>query len=148
MSTPNNASIASASGSTSHPEGHPLVGHLVPVSTLILTASALLLLTIITVVVRYIDIGEFNVWVAIGIAVIKASLVASFFMHLRWDRPFNLLVFIGCTVFVVLMMAFCVLDTSQYRNSQYTGNPPLAQETLDANAPDAPVARFKTEMNP
>jgi len=148
MSTPNNASIASASGSTSHPAGHPLVGHLVPISTLIMTATALLVLTIITVAVRYIDIGEFNVWVAIGIAVIKAALVASFFMHLRWDRPFNLMVFIGCMVFVVLMMAFCVLDTSQYRNTQYTGNPPLAQETLDANAPDAPVARFKTEMNP
>lgn len=124
------------------------MGHLVPVSTLIMTASALLVLTLITVVVRYIDIGEFNIWVAIGIAVIKASLVAAFFMHLRWDRPFNLLVFIGCMAFVVLMMALCVLDTSQYRNTQYTGNPPLAQETLDTHAPDAPVARFKTEMNP
>ncbi|MSR44836.1 MAG: oxidase [Phycisphaerales bacterium] len=128
--------------------GHPLVGHLVPVSTLVATASALLVLTVITVAVRYIDIGEFNVWVAIGIAVVKATLVATFFMHLKWDRPFNLLVFVGCTVFVVLMMAFCVLDTSQYRATQYTGNPPLAQEKLDANAPGAPVARFKTGMNP
>jgi cytochrome c oxidase subunit 4 len=125
-----------------------LVGHLVPVSTLLATASALLVLTVITVAVRYIDIGEFNLWVAIGIAVVKAGLVASFFMHLRWDRPFNLLVFIGCMLFVVLMMAFCVLDTSQYRSVQYTGNPPVAQETLDANAPGAPVARFKLGMNP
>ncbi len=126
----------------------PLVGHLVPVSTLLATASTLLVLTVITVAVRYIDIGEFNLWVAIGIAVVKAGLVASFFMHLRWDRPFNLLVFIGCMMFVVLMMAFCVLDTSQYRAIQYTGNPPVAQETLDANAPGAPVARFKPGLNP
>ncbi len=129
-------------------EGHPLVGHLVPVSTLVATASALLVLTVITVAVRYIDIGEFNLWVAIGIAVVKAALVACFFMHLRWDRPFNLLVFIGCIIFVILMMAFSVLDTSQYRATQYTGNPPVAQETLDANAPGAPVARFKPELNP
>ena len=127
---------------------HPLVGHLVPVSTLLATVSALLVLTVITVAVRYIDIGEFNLWVAIGIAVIKATLVATFFMHLRWDRSFNLLVFIGCMMFVVLMMAFCVLDTSQYRDTQYTGNPPFAQETLDANAPGAPVARFKPGLNP
>ena len=132
---------------TAHAD-HPLVGHLVPVSTLLATASALLVLTVITVAVRYIDIGEFNLWVAIGIAVVKAGLVATFFMHLRWDRPFNLLVFIGCMLFVVLMMAFCVLDTSQYRSTQYTGNPPVAQETLDANAPGAPVARFKPGLNP
>jgi len=131
-----------------HAGGHPLVGHLVPVSTLLFTATALLVLTVITVAVRYIDIGEFNIWVAIGIAVVKAALVATFFMHLRWDRPFNLLVFVGCTLFVILMMAFCVLDTGQYRATQYTGNPPVAQQTLDANAPGAPVAQRKEEINP
>lgn len=131
-----------------HTADHPLVGHLVPVSTLLFTAVTLLVLTVITVAVRYIDIGEFNVWVAIGIAVVKATLVATFFMHLRWDRPFNLLVFVGCTAFVVLMMAFCVLDTGQYRALQYTGNPPEAQQTLDANAPGAPVAQFKEGVNP
>ena len=133
---------------SAHASGHPLVGHLVPISTLLATASILLVLTIITVVVRYIDIGEFNIWVAIGIAVIKAALVATFFMHLRWDRPFNVLVFVGCCVFVILMMAFCVLDTGQYRSTQYTGNPPLAQETLEANAPGAPIAKQKTQINP
>jgi len=131
-----------------HAGGHPLVGHLVPVSTLLFTATTLLVLTVITVAVRYIDIGEFNIWVAIGIAVVKAALVATFFMHLRWDRPFNLLVFVGCTLFVILMMAFCVLDTGQYRATQYTGNPPVAQQTLDANAPGAPVAQRKEEINP
>jgi cytochrome c oxidase subunit 4 len=131
-----------------HAGGHPLVGHLVPVSTLLFTATALLVLTVITVAVRYIDIGEFNIWVAIGIAVVKAALVATFFMHLRWDRPFNVLVFVGCTLFVILMMAFCVLDTGQYRATQYTGNPPVAQQTLDANAPGAPVAQRKEEINP
>lgn len=131
-----------------HAGGHPLVGHLVPVSTLLLTATALLVLTVITVAVRYIDIGEFNIWVAIGIAVVKAALVATFFMHLRWDRPFNVLVFVGCSLFVILMMAFCVLDTGQYRATQYTGNPPVAQQTLDANAPGAPVAQRKEEINP
>ncbi len=131
-----------------HAGDHPLVGHLVPVSTLLFTAFSLLVLTVITVAVRYIDIGEFNIWVAIGIAVVKAALVATFFMHLRWDRPFNVLVFVGCSLFVILMMAFCVLDTGQYRDSQYTGNPPVAQQTLDANAPGAPVAQMKEEINP
>lgn len=139
MSTNNHTAAASASSGAT---GHPLVGHLVPVSTLFLTASALLVLTIITVAVRYIDIGEFNIWVALGIACVKATLVALFFMHLRWDRPFNQLVFVACIVFVTLMMGFCIMDTSQYRREQWQGNPPLVQTELSKNAPDAPVVRF------
>ncbi|MSR28674.1 MAG: hypothetical protein EXS03_03750 [Phycisphaerales bacterium] len=143
MSQPNQPSHA-----TDVAAGHPLVGHLVGIKTLVTTASALLFLTIVTVIVRYIDIGEFNIWVAIGIAVIKAGLVATFFMHLKWDRPFNVLVFMGCSLFVILMMAFCVLDTSQYRATQYTGNATLVQETLDAHAPGAPITQKRTEINP
>ncbi|MSR17601.1 MAG: hypothetical protein EXS00_00270 [Phycisphaerales bacterium] len=126
-----------------HPAGdQPLVGHLVPMTTLVVTACALLVLTCITVAVRYMDIGEFNIYIALGIAVIKASLVALFFMHLRWDRPFNMIVFFGCVLFVVLMMGFCLMDTSQYRHEQINGNPPLVAETLLQNAPNAPVGRF------
>lgn len=123
-------------------EVHPLVGHLVPVSVLVGTALALLVLTVITVAVRYVDVGEFNIHIAIGIAVIKATLVALFFMHLRWDRPFNLLIFIACVLFVVLMMAFTVMDSNQYKHLLYGGNPPTVQKTLELEAPGAPVARF------
>ena len=127
----------------SHGEPHPLVGHLVPVWMLVSTGMALMVLTAITVAVRYIDVGEFNMVIALGVAVIKATLVALFFMHLKWDRPFNLLTFVGSMVFVILMMAFCLIDTSQYRSLQFTGNPPEVENTLQANAPGAPVARFK-----
>ena len=127
----------------SHGEPHPLVGHLVPFWLLFATGTALLVLTIITVAVRYIDVGEFNMVIALGVAVIKATLVSLFFMHLRWDRPFNLLTFVGSMAFVILMMAFCLIDTSQYRSLQFGGNPPEVENTLQANAPGAPVARFK-----
>ena len=123
-------------------DGHPSVGHLVPMSVLFGTGFALIVLTAITVAVRYIDLGEFNIHVAIGIAVVKATLVVLFFMHLRWDRPFNMLVFIACVAFVVLMMAFTVMDSSQYRHLQFKGNPPAVQKTLESAAPGAPVSRF------
>jgi cytochrome c oxidase subunit IV len=122
---------------------HPLVGHLVPLWLLMLIGSALLVLTVITVAVRYIDVGEFNMVIALGVAVVKATLVALFFMHLRWDRPFNLLTFVASMAFVILMMAFCLMDTAQYRPLQFIGNPPEVENTLQANAPGAPVARFK-----
>ena len=123
-------------------EPHPLVGHLVPMWILFAVGGALLVLTAITVAVRYIDVGEFNMVIALGVAVIKATLVALFFMHLKWDRPFNLLTFVGSMVFVILMMAFCMMDTAQYRPTQFVGNPPEVEATLQANAPGAPVARY------
>jgi hypothetical protein len=44
--------------------------------------------------------------------------------------------------FVILMMVFCMMDTSQYRPTQFVGNPPEVEATLQANAPGAPVARY------
>ena len=117
----------------------PLVGHLVPLSVLIWTSMALLFLTVLTVAVRYVDAGQFNMVIAMGIAVIKATLVALFFMHLRWDKPFNQLVFFGCIVFVMLLIALTVLDTGEYGPTVYDGNPSDVQAALDSNAPDAPI---------
>ena len=45
--------------------------------------AALVLLTIVTVLVSYVDLGLMNVVVALLIASTKASLVALFFMHLK-----------------------------------------------------------------
>ena len=70
---------------------------------------------------------------------IKATLVALFFMHLRWDKPFNQLVFFGCIVFVMLLIALTVLDTGEYGPTVYDGNPSDVQAALDSNAPDAPI---------
>jgi cytochrome c oxidase subunit 4 len=44
---------------------------------------ALLLLTAVTVLVSYVDLGLWNAVVALLIASVKASLVALFFMHLK-----------------------------------------------------------------
>ena len=74
---------------------------------------------------------------------VKATLVSLFFMHLRWDRPFNLMVLVGSMLFVVLMMVFCMMDVGQYHPTENKGNPPFVQSYLDANAPFAPVTSKK-----
>ena len=112
-----------------------------PYSTLFATGLALLFLTVITVAARYIDLGEANIYLAIGIAVVKATLVSLFFMHLRWDRPFNLMVLVGSMLFVVLMMVFCMMDVGQYQPTINKGNPAKVQAYLDANAPYAPITK-------
>ena len=84
-------------------EEHGL-GHVVGYGPLLATGVGLIILTALTVAVRYVDAGELNMPIALGIAGFKATLVGLYFMHLRWDRPFNGLVLVGSIVFVVLLM--------------------------------------------
>jgi cytochrome c oxidase subunit 4 len=133
-----------ATHAVSNDHGHgEHVGHLVPVRYLIMAGLALLVLTVITVAVRYVDLGEANMPIAMGVALVKATIVALVFMHLRWDRPFNLLVLVGSILFVLLMMAFAAMDVHQYQSTIINGNAPDAETTLQKFAPGAPVAQDK-----
>jgi len=100
------------------------VGHIAPFKILLGVFLALTVLTIITVVASMFDFGEYNLIVALAIAVVKASLVVLFFMHLIWDRPFNAIVFVGCLIFVGLFISLALLDTGQYRNTTNHGQAP------------------------
>ena len=75
--------------------------------TYALVLAALLGLTAVTVAVAGIQFASpaVNVVVALGIATLKASLVALFFMHLRHDKPMNALIFlVGLAVLGSLLM--------------------------------------------
>ncbi len=75
-------------------------------------AITLFLLTFITVGVTWIEIpAPWNVVVAIGIAVMKATLVVLFFMNLYWDSKFNSLLFLLSLVFFGLLIGITLLDT-------------------------------------
>ena len=128
----------------SHGEAHPEVGHVVPVRYLVGAGLALIVLTAITVASHSVDMGEANLPVALAIAMVKATIVALIFMHLRWDRPFNLLVLVGSALFVLLMLAFAGMDVHQYEPTIFNGNPTQVEQTLQANAPGAPVAQVKS----
>ncbi|HMN94843.1 MAG TPA: cytochrome C oxidase subunit IV family protein [Phycisphaerales bacterium] len=127
-------------GGHGHGDDHPLVGHLVPMSTLIGTAVVLLALTFFTVAARWLDVGEFNIVIALAIATVKATLVGLYFMHLRWDRPFNVLTFVGSVAFVGLFMGFALIDVHAYELERDTGNPIGVVTVLEQTAPAAPIA--------
>ena len=46
------------------------------------------------------------------IASVKASLVALFFMHLRWDKPVNAVIFCSTLFFLGLFLIGAYTDTS------------------------------------
>ena len=124
-------------------EEHGL-GHVVSPGIMYSTGLALLVLTVLTVAVRYVDAGEMNMPIALGIAGLKATLVAMFFMHLRWDRPFNAIIFITSISLVVLLMIFALMDSGQYDPKVYDGNPRDVQMYLDVQAPQAPITADKS----
>lgn len=74
--------------------------------------AALLFLTFLTVFVTWVHIpGPWNVIVAIGIAALKATLVAMFFMNLWWDSKFNLILLVTSLIFLFLLVGMTLLDT-------------------------------------
>lgn len=107
---------AAASGHDLHVAQHEHHGpHAVPLSLLALIFAALMVLTGVTVGVTYVDFGSnANLLIALGVAVVKAALVVLYFMHLRWDSPFNAVCLIGSFLFVMLFIAVATLDTGQY----------------------------------
>jgi cytochrome c oxidase subunit 4 len=80
-----------------------------------------MLLTVLTVAATWVDLGAWNIWLALLIAVVKGSLVALYFMHLRWDSPFNAIVLMAALFFVALFVGSVVLDAREY---QVNYNPP------------------------
>jgi cytochrome c oxidase subunit 4 len=123
------------SSSDANHDAHHGPGHIVSPPILIATGLALLVLTVVTVAVAGIDLGEANIYVALAIAVLKGSLVALFFMHLRWDRPFNQIVFVSSLCFVGLFIAFAMTDTAEYREFLLDGDAPAVEKALaDAEA--------------
>jgi len=100
------------------------VGHIMPYHVLALVWGSLLILTIATVVAARFDHGQWNLWIALMIALVKASLVALYFMHLRYDRPLYAIIFITALVFVVLFVGLSMLDAIEYQPDLIPGYQP------------------------
>lgn len=92
------------------------VGHVVPIRLTIGVGTFLLVMTVITVfTAKFVDLGGFNIWLALIIACAKASAVCLYFMHLRWDSPFNAIVLMSSFLFVILFIGLAITDTSEYQ---------------------------------
>ena len=111
-STHGNRHAAPESGPGHHGDE---IAHVTPVRLLLGVWGALMVLTVITVAATSIDLGSrANLIIAMAIATVKAGLVVTYFMHLRWDRPFHTLVFLGSLLFVSLFISMTLFDKSEY----------------------------------
>ena len=93
--------------------------HPAPVKMLLIVFFSLVILTILTLVMSEVDLGAlhpFGFWIAMIIASIKASLVMAFFMHMLWDKAFNVAAFLSPFLFAALFIGLTLLDTTAYQD--------------------------------
>lgn len=123
-----NGAVTRAAAAAAEAHDHGLA-HLTPVKLLVGVFAALATLTAATVAVTSYDLGsQGNFIIAMIIATIKAGLVMAFFMHLVWDKKFNLTVFLSAFLFVLLFLSLTLTDRNEY------------QREIDSFEADAPAA--------
>lgn len=90
----------------SHKGGH----FIVPAKILTNVLLILVVLTVLTVVTAQMHLGALAGPVAFLIAIIKALLVMSYFMGLKYDEKSNRIIFACGFFFLLVLFFFCALD--------------------------------------
>ncbi|MGE4082439.1 MAG: cytochrome C oxidase subunit IV family protein [Vicinamibacterales bacterium] len=84
--------------------------HVSPLSTYLSIFAALMVLSAITVGAAFVNLGALNPVVALTIAVIKATLVILFFMHVKYSSRLTKLTVVLSLFFVVILFAETLMD--------------------------------------
>ncbi|MCC7146279.1 MAG: cytochrome C oxidase subunit IV family protein [Phycisphaeraceae bacterium] len=124
---------------TDHGASGEGAGHAVPLGVLAGIFVVLLGLTFLTVAATWVQLGALNIWIALGIALVKAVLVALYFMHLRYDSPFNGMVLAAALAFVILFIGITIIDSRQYAPAVEAAAPAPPLAPAPPAAPEAPL---------
>jgi cytochrome c oxidase subunit 4 len=84
--------------------------HVVPARIYIMVFVALLVLTATTVGVAFIDLGPLNNLVALGVAVLKATLVILFFMGVKYSTRLTGIVIVSGLFGLAIMVGLTLVD--------------------------------------
>src|ERR1035438_7469122 len=89
--------------------------HIVPVRVYVAVFLTLIAMTWVTAFVSTVDLGRLNVFVALSIAIFKASLVILFFMHVKYGTRLTKMI-------VLAGLYWLILDRKSTRlNSSHLG---------------------------
>lgn len=84
--------------------------HIVQPGTYIAIILTLLFLTALTVAAAYVNLGPFNIVVALVIATIKATLVVLFFMHAKFSPKRTQLVIVAGIFWLIILLFMTLSD--------------------------------------
>src|SRR5580658_5096736 len=84
--------------------------HIVPVRVYVLVFITLIVMTWVTAIVSTIDMGRLNVFVALSIAIFKASLVILFFMHVKYGTRLTKMIVLAGLYWLILLLFIVMMD--------------------------------------
>lgn len=98
-------------------------GHVLSRTTYVLIFVVLLILTVVTYLVSRIELGVWNTPVALGIATVKMSLVALFFMHVIHSTRVTWLVIGASAIWLSLLLGGTLADAMTRGNVEIINFP-------------------------
>jgi len=122
-----------------HEQVDPTGEHITPVRIYLAVYAALLVLTFLTWAVSAADLGPISIYIAMAIAVVKATTVALIFMHLKYDDKLNGFALACSVVFLCLFFGFTMLDVTtrglvRPEMGNFVMKPELAVKDAEARA--------------
>src|SRR5271155_2484401 len=84
--------------------------HIVPRRVYYLVFITLIVMTWVTAFVATVDLGRLNVFVALSIAIFKASLVLLFFMHVKYGTRLTKMIVLSGIYWLILLLFIVMMD--------------------------------------
>jgi cytochrome c oxidase subunit IV len=100
------------------------MSHISSVTRYVTIFLTLMVLTAVTVAVAYVNLGEMNKVIALGIASFKATLVVLYFMHVKYSSRLTKLVVVSGFFFLIVLLALTMAD---YASREWLPVPPTLQ---------------------
>lgn len=111
---------------------HTHTEHIVKPGTYLVIITTLLALTGVTVYAAYVNLGKYNIVVALAIATVKATFVVLFFMHAKYSpRRTQLVIVAG--IFWLALLLFMTLSDYISRIDYRGVRSPFTQVTVPGN---------------
>lgn len=84
--------------------------HVIPGSIYVGIWATLMVLTAVTVFASEIDLGPWNIVLALVIATIKGTLVVLFFMHLKYSPKLTVVTVVAAVFFLLILLGLSMTD--------------------------------------
>ena len=84
--------------------------HIVPKRVYYTIFAILMLCTLLTVLIAFVDLGPFNTVAALTIAVFKAALVVLYFMHVKYSTRLTWAVVAGSVFWLGILLVLTMSD--------------------------------------
>jgi cytochrome c oxidase subunit IV len=101
-----------------------MTGHITPIKVYIGIFLTLMVLTAVTIGVAYVNLGQWNKVVALGIASFKATLVVLYFMHVKYASRMTKLIVVSGFFFLMILLSLTMVD---YGSRMWVNPPALLQ---------------------